>query len=135
MFFAAAEPASPAGDAVVWKQVEDAQLALGGRGVKTWNVYLSAKQKNLILVLLGRRYLLFDTKKHAVYELDPKDLEAHGKDIESHNPLDNPGKRIPASEWVDRDVGPAQLVRVRLGDYGCTLQLQLPHPVDLRGVY
>jgi len=29
----------------------------------------------------------------------------------------------------------AELIKLKLNDYGTTLQIQLPHPPDLRGLY
>ncbi len=123
-----------AADKIVWKPVTDAQLKLDGRPVRSWNVYRVEKKNNLILVQLGRRYLRLDTKERTVYELQPSELEAHGKDFQTH---ESAGQRklVPSSDWVDRDVGTAQLVRVKLQDYGHVLEVQLPHLPDLRGLY
>lgn len=123
-----------AGDKIVWKEVEGAQLKLDGRGVDKWKLYLGEKKKNLLVVLLGRRLLALDKKARQVYELPPNVLQAHGKVYESENPA-SIGRRIPSSEWEDRDIGPAEMLRVKLGDYGSKLELQIPHMVDLRSVY
>jgi len=42
---------------------------------------------------------------------------------------------IPSSDWTQRDVGPAELYRLTLGDYGRVLEVSLPHMPDLRGFY
>jgi hypothetical protein len=125
---------APAGDKIVWKAVDDAQLKLDGRGVDKWKLYVGEKKKNLLVVQLGRRMLALDKKAHEVYELPPNVLQAHGKVYESENPA-SIGRRIPSSEWEERDIGPAELLRVKLGDYGSKLELQIPHLVDLRSVY
>lgn len=119
---------------IVWKPVADAQLKLDGKPLKTWNVYLGEKKKYLVLIQLVRRFLLIDTKARGVYEVKPEDLTGRGKDLESDlaAAMERP---IPSSDWIVRDVGPAELVRVRLGDYGRVVEVQLPHMPDLRWVY
>ena len=43
---------------------------------------------------------------------------------------------VPSSDWSDKDVGPAEDIHVTLGDYGRTLEIELPHLMDLRrGIY
>jgi hypothetical protein len=121
-------------DKINWKPLEDAQLKLEGRPLKKWNVYAAEKRKNLVLILLGHRYLTIDLKERAVYELPPSDLQQNGKDFQSEDPTVG-GKTVPTSEWLVRDVGPAELVRVKLGDYGRTVEIQLPHRPDLRWAY
>lgn len=123
-----------ADDKIIWKEVEAGQLKLDGAGVNKWKLYVGEKKKNLFVIQLGRRMLGLDKKAREVYELPPNVLQAHGKVYESENPA-SIGKRIPTSEWEDRDIGPAELVRVKLGDYGSKLELQIPHMIDLRSVY
>ena len=102
----------------------------------TWNVYQPDKKKdaNLVLVLLGRRYLMLDTKAKLVYEVSPAQLQAQGKDLESDN-LALPARLIPSTDWTLRDVGPAESIRLTLGDYGRVLDVQLPHLPDMRAFY
>jgi hypothetical protein len=61
-------------------------------------------------------------------------LQAQGKDFESGD-LAQPSQLIPSSDWSVRDVGPAELILLTLGDYGRVLQITLPHPPDLRPFY
>lgn len=118
-------------DALVWKPVDGVQLKLADRPLKIWNVYQAEKKKNLILVLLSRRYLMLDLKARTVYEVDPTTLTHSGDDLHSDDPSVS-GKLIPSSEWYSRDVGPAQMIRVKLGDYGAVMEVALPHMPDLR---
>ncbi len=120
-------------DTITWKPLEDAQLKLEGRPLKKWNVYAAEKKKNLVLILLGRRYLVIDLKARAVYELAPNPQQK-GQELQTDDPTAS-GKPLATSEWLVRDVGPAELVRVRLGDYGRTIEVQLPHRPDLRWAY
>lgn len=129
------------GDAgrVRWTQVSGALVKLDGKTPLNWNVYQAfdkgkKKQSNLVLVLLGRRYLLLDLKSTRVYAVLPSDLQAQGQDFETGD-LMRESRVIPSSEWSSRDVGPAELVQLTLGDYGRVLTVQLPHPPDLRPFY
>jgi hypothetical protein len=131
--------ASNESDRIHWKQVPQAQVKLDDRTPLAWNVYQPDKKdkkkySSLILVLLGRRYLMLDTKAKLVYEVTPSDLRAQGKEFESDD-LALRSRLIPTSEWSNRDVGPAKLIRVTLGDYGRVLRVSLPHPPDLRPFY
>ncbi|HUJ32000.1 MAG TPA: hypothetical protein VLY23_12020 [Candidatus Acidoferrum sp.] len=119
-----------------WKPVAQAQLKLDGRTPLTWNVYQpdKKKQSNLVLVLLGHRYLALDFKARLVYLVMPTDLHAVGKDFESDD-LKEPARLIPSKDWSVRDVGPAEQIRMTLGDYGRVMEVQLPHMPDLRGLY
>ncbi len=125
----------PAAGRITWKIEERGQLKIEGHVPIAWNVYTVEKKKNLALILLGRRYLALDTKTHSVWEIDPKDLTAHGKDFESDEP-ETIGRKIPVNDWSERDVGPAERIVIKLGDYGATIELELPHIIDLRrGIY
>lgn len=130
--------AAVAGDTgrIHWKMLPDAQLKLDGKPPLTWNVFQPEKKKNssLILVLLGRRYLFIDFKAKLVYAVLPSDLQTQGKDFESDD-LAKPERLIPSTEWSVRDVGPAEQIRLTLGDYGCVLEVSLAHMPDLRPFY
>src|SRR5271167_1469806 len=71
------------GDRIHWKQLTGAQLKIDGKPPLTWNVYVpekSHKKDNLVLVLLGHRYLAIDIKARLVYQVLPTDLQAQGQD-------------------------------------------------------
>ena len=120
-----------------WKLLDDAQLKLDGKPPLTWSVYQpekSQKKSNLVLVLLGHRYLALDYKAKAVYQVLLTDLEPQGKDFESGD-LFTPERLLPTDDWTVRDVGPAELIRVTLKDYGRELEVMLRHPPDMRKFY
>ena len=135
---ACSRTATAAGNAgrIHWKMLPDAQLKLDDKPPLTWNVYQPEKKKNspLILVLLGRRYLFLDYKAKLVYAVLPSDLQSQGNDFESDD-LAIPDHLIPSTEWSVRDVGPAEQIRLTLGDYGRVLEVSLAHMPDLRPFY
>jgi len=120
-----------------WKLLDDAQLRLDGKPPLTWSVYQpekSQKKNNLVLVLLGHRYLALDFKAKLVYQVLPTDLEPQGSDFESGD-LFTKERLLPSDDWTVRDVGPAELIRVTLKDYGRELEVMLRHPPDMRKFY
>jgi len=119
---------------ITWKPETTALLKLNGRAVRTWNVYRAEKKKDWILVQLGHRYLLLDSKQHTVRELDPATVKAKGKNVECPEPQGQE-RRIESTDWDLRDIGPAELVHVKLLDYGNVLELQLRHPYNFRVAY
>ena len=120
-----------------WKAVTEAQLKIDGKIPLTWNVYQPDKKKdaNLVLLLLGHRWLMLDIKAKLVYQVALGDLEAQGKDYETDD-LAKSEATVPSSNWTDRDVGPAEDIHITLDDYGRTIEVELPHLMDLRrGIY
>lgn len=109
-------------------------MKLNGRALKTWNVWMAEKKKGLILVLLVRRYLVIDPKEETVFEVSPTAFTKTGNNLESELSF-NEWKMIPADNWTIRDIGPAELIRFQLEDYGKILELQLPHLPDMRWAY
>jgi hypothetical protein len=138
VFFAAVALAAAAGDTgrIHWKQIPDAQLKLDNKVPLVWNVYQPDKKKlgNLVLVLLGRRYIALDIKTKVAYSVVPTDLQAQGKDFES-DPLTKTEREIPSTDWTERDAGPAEMIRLTLSDYGRVLEVSLPHMPDFHTVY
>jgi hypothetical protein len=122
-----------------WKQVTEAQVKVDDKVPLTWNVSQPdtkpKKDSNLVLILLGHRYVLLDLKAKVVYEVPLSKLPAPGKDFDSGE-LPGAARLIPSSNWMLRDIGPAEMIQFTLGDYGRVLTLALPHPPDIRlGIY
>jgi hypothetical protein len=122
-----------------WTQLTDAQLKLDSKPPLTWGVYQPDKKSkkkgtDLVLVLVGHRYMMLDLHARLAYVVYPEDLHAQGKDFESDD-LAKSINLIPSSDWTVRDVGPAELIRFTLGDYGRVLDVSIAHPPDLTSFY
>lgn len=119
-----------------WKEVDEGQLKIDDKTPLTWAVYQPEKKKDSsqALILLGRRYIALDLKTHQAFQVTPGDLQKQGADFESDD-LRNSAHLIPSTEWIERDVGPAMQIKLTLEDYGCTIEITLPHPIDLRYIY
>jgi hypothetical protein len=120
----------------LWKSVGRAQLKLEDKTPLQWNVYQTDKKKeaNLVLIQLGRRFMALDIKGKVAYYVFPSDLQAKGLDFESGN-LFVQSRVMPTTAWSVRDVGPAEMVKLTLGDYGRAIDVELPHMPDLRAFY
>ncbi|MGA8408411.1 MAG: hypothetical protein WB680_14630 [Candidatus Acidiferrales bacterium] len=123
-------------DRYLWKSVSRAQCKLDDKTPLAWNVYQTDKKKeaHLVLVLLGRRYLALDLKAKLAYNVYPGDLQAKGQDFASGD-LFVKSRVLPTDNWSLRDVGPAELINLTLGDYGRELYVELPHMPDMRAFY
>lgn len=128
-------------DAIHWVSVSEAQVKLDDKTPLAWGVYQpekknkkDKKESNLVLILLGHRYLLLDTRARVSYEVLLTDLKAQGANFDSSD-LVQQSHVIPSTDWSSRDVGPAEIIQLTLGDYGRVLQISLPHPPDLRPFY
>lgn len=122
---------------ILWKPVERGQVKLDDKQPLKTAMYQpekSEKKPNLVLILLGHRWLALDLKTRLVYQVLPADLQQRGLDLESGD-LFTSDRLIPSKGWTSRDVGPAQLIKLTLNDYGRELQLAVPHPADLRAFY
>lgn len=124
---------------IQWESVDGAQVKIDEKVPLTWNAYqVSKKDKkkygDLVLVLLGHRYILFDTKAKLAYEVEGSDLQKDGDNLQSGD-LRETSRQIPSIDWNMRDVGPEELIQVKLEDYGRQISVSIPHPPDLRAFY
>lgn len=131
---AAASAAVAAGERIVWKPLGEAILRIDDKAPKLWNVYRGDKKDERLLVQLGNRFLMLDTRAHQVYELDPAKLERKGRDL-LWRVSDRPEKPLATNAWLDRSVGRARRISVKLTAEGRVLDLQLPQQPDLRSIY
>lgn len=138
--FAALFAAGSAGAAdngrFLWKSVSQAQCKIDDKVPLSWNIYQTDKKKetHLVLVLLGRRYIALDIRAKVAYYVFPAEVQAKGDGLESGN-LFVASRVLPTSNWTVRDVGPAEMIKLTLGDYGRALDVELPHMPDMRAFY
>ena len=123
-----------AAEKIVWKPLDRVLLKVDEKPARIWSVYHVDKKDNLLLVALGRRYLLLDIREHQIYELDPAKLERRDKDL-LWREADRPAKPLPTEDWTVRDVGPARRIRAKLASEGRVLEVQVPIQPDLRHFY
>src|SRR6202167_4308265 len=95
---------------VHWKSLEMAQVRLDDKAPLKWNVYQPDKKDNkkdkkkdsdLVLVLLGHRYLMLDTKARLVYPVPTFYLSVRGTDFESGD-LAQQARLVPSTDWTQR---------------------------------
>jgi hypothetical protein len=124
------------GERVHWKPVNLAQIKLDDKTPLAFNVYRPDKKKesHLVLILLGRRYIELDIKAKLAYSVPFTDVHKTASDLESDN-FAVSRRVLATSDWSVRDVGPAELIKLTLGDYGRILTVELPHPPDMRAFY
>lgn len=120
------------GDKINWKPVGDAILKITGRKPpKVWNVYQDEKKKQRVLVEMDSRYLILDAKTKQVYEITAAGFQLHGKIYQSTDPASNQNA-LPSTGWDRRDIGPAERIQVELTKENIFLDVELPHPLELR---
>jgi hypothetical protein len=136
--------AQTAGENASFKAVDFAILKIDERPAKTWDVYLAEKQKNLILVRLGIRYLLLDTQARQVFEVRPEAFEHKDKDLllrlpeeksaaeaqssqkERREEVERPMRKLlPSDAWQIKDAGPSLIFRLKLTAEGRVLEVHL----------
>src|ERR1700722_20094823 len=120
----------------LWKSIPAAQIKIDDKTPLAWNIFQTGQKKeaNLVLVLLGRRYIALDIKARVAYTVLPADVQPKGGDLETGN-LFVQARILQTENWSLRDVGMAELIKFKLNDYGTRLQIELPHLPDLRGLY
>lgn len=118
-------------ESIAFKRQTTAILKMDGKPVKFWEVYVAEKRGHLVLVQLGRRYLLLDTKEKEVLEIEPGAIvqKPKGNDVAWARSPENE-KKIESEEWSLRSVGPAIAIKVRLSAEGRLLEIQLPRMPD-----
>ncbi|MCL4523615.1 MAG: hypothetical protein M1451_06855 [Acidobacteria bacterium] len=129
-------PAAAAGEQIAFKRQATAILKMDNKPVKFWEVYVAEKRGHLVLVQLGQRYLLLDTKEKEILELDPGAVEhkPKGNDVVwERSPKSE--KLLESEDWALRKIGPAISIKVRLAAEGRVLEVQLPRTPDWGWVF
>ena len=119
--------------ALTWKTVDDALLRVDDRAVKDWNVYQTGKKNDPLLLQMGGRFLLIEVRDRRVFEIVPTKIEHKGEDL-LFDPKDRPAQALDTSDWVVRDVGLAYRFSAKLTAEMHVVDVQIPHPLDLRNI-
>jgi hypothetical protein len=113
-----------------WKPIQDALLRVNDAPPKEWAAYRTGKKNDPLLLQIGSRFLLIQSRSHQIFELDPSKIERKpGELLWSLN--DRPAKPLAASDWVVDDIGAAFVIKVKLAAENALVDLQLPHPPDV----
>lgn len=118
---------------LVWRTLEFAIVRYNDSAPNSWNIYHSEK-KGLLLVRLWKRYLLVNVSDEEAFDIDPQKIKVNGDSVEWSS-ADVPKDPIETPDWRQRDVGPMEMVRFRLGKNGHFLELQIPLGLNGRPIY
>jgi hypothetical protein len=130
--FASCLLAFAANKPIIWKPDDRAILEVSGRKPpKNWSVFEDEKNKARVLVQLDNLYLVVDAKTKQVFEIAASQIQPHGKNFQSSDPSQTQ-RAVPSTDWDMRDLGPAERIEVRLTNDNTLLDVQIPHPLDLR---
>lgn len=116
---------------VTWKPITEALLRVDDQPVKNWNVYWESKKGDPLLLQIGDRFLLIQVHQRKVFELASAKIERKGNEL-LWDPASLPGEPLVSADWLIKDVGFAYRISMRLLPENRVLDLQLPHPMDLR---
>jgi hypothetical protein len=131
LLIAGSARAGDKGKTVTWKPITQALLRVDDQPVKNWNVYQENKKADPLLLEMGNRYLLIQVHERKVFELAPAKIERKGVEL-LWDAASLPSEPLASSDWVIKDVGFAYRIGMRLVVENRLLDLQLPHPMDLR---
>jgi hypothetical protein len=116
---------------VTWKPITQALLRVNDQPVKNWNVYEENKKGDPLLLAMGDRYLLIQVHERKIFEIAPAKIDHKGAEL-LWDPATLPAEPLATTEWLIKDVGFAYRLGVRLVAENRVVDLQLPHPMDLR---
>jgi hypothetical protein len=125
--------APESGKPAEWKSVSFAIVRYNDEAPQSWNIYHTSK-RGVLLVKLWKRYLLVNIPEQQVFDIDPNTIKPQGDGVE-WSASDTPNEPIETADWKERNVGPVQRVRFRLGKTGHMLELQLPLRADGKPAY
>lgn len=116
-----------------WKSVSFAIVRYNDEAPQSWNIYHTSK-RGVLLVKLWKRYLLVNIPEQQVFDIDPDTVRPQGDGVQ-WSESNAPNEALDITDWKERNVGPVQRVRFRLGKTGHILELQLPLRADGKPAY
>jgi hypothetical protein len=120
--------------ALVWKASDNALLRVDDRPVNDWNVYQSGKKNDPLLLQMGKRFLLIEVRERLIFEIAPVKIEHKGAEL-LFDPNDRPAQPLDTSDWIVKDVGLAYRFSTKLTAEMHVVDVQIPHPLDLRSIH
>ena len=124
-----------AGDkTLAWKAADNALLRVNDRPVNDWNVYQTGKKNDPLLLQMGNRFLLIEVHDRHIFEIAPAKIEHKGAEV-LFDPNDRPAQPLATSDWIVKDVGLAYRFSTKLTAEMHVLDVQIPHPLDLRNIH
>ena len=120
--------------ALVWKAADNALLRVDDRPVNDWNVYQAGKKNDPLLLQMGKRFLLIEVHDRLIFEIAPEKIEHKGAEL-LFDPNDRPAHPLDTSDWIVKDVGLAYRFSTKLTAEMHVLDVQIPHPLDLRSIH
>jgi hypothetical protein len=130
---AIASSALARGKPLDWKPAQQALLRVDDHPVSEWNLYQADKKDNRFLLQMNARLLFVDVSNHQIFELDPSKIEHKGSELR-WDPDNRPDKPLETTAWLVKDVGGAYRFSARLVGENHVLDVQIPHPLDLRPI-
>ncbi len=130
---AIASSALARGKPLDWKPAEQALLRVDDHPVSEWTLYQADKKDNRFLLQMNARLLFVDVSNHQIFELDPSKIEHKGSELR-WDPDDRPDKPLETTAWLVKDVGLAYRFSARLVAENHVVDVQIPHPLDLRPI-
>ena len=124
-----------AAEKVAWKPIPNAMLKIDNRAVKAWTIYHAEKDKKetRLLLQLGTRYLLIDTRLRLIVEYDAATFSKKDAGYEMERGAKGV-KALATEDWILRDVGTSYLIHAKLKEEGQALEIELPKLPDFRNV-
>jgi hypothetical protein len=123
-----------AADKLVWKQMDEAILRIDDQPPKDWNIYRANKKGDVLLLKLGTRFLLLDTRKQEVREIDPASV-TQNKNTLTNAGGEKDGKSVPSSAWSVRDIGAARRILFKLDSENHSFTIELPQWINRAVTY
>ncbi len=80
-------------------------------------IFITPPSAGVLLVKLWKRYLLVNVPEHQVFDIDPRTVKPQG-DAVQWSTSDRPKEPLEITDWKDRNVGPVERLRFRLGKDG-----------------
>ena len=133
LLFALSGVAAAAGKTIQWKPSDQPLLRVDDRPLVEWNVYQEGKKLNPLLVEMNGRYVVIDQQLETVFEVPNEKIAKKGNDL-YWDPADHADKPLETSGWIVKDVGSAYRVHMKLVAEDHVLDLQIPHPLDIRPI-